>query len=104
MHTYSTVEDTASLWKALLPVCKPPFYSLMIDYVFISSSLNLKLKKEKRMNMLSALDRRVMKRVSQEESREGTGWVEVLCAILMFNNDFPLHILSKGPNAFFNQS
>lgn len=56
------------------------------------------------MNMLSALDRRVMKRVSQEESREGTGWVEVLCAILMFNNDFPLHILSKGPNAFFNQS
>lgn len=48
MHTYSTVEDTASLWKALLPVCKPPFYSLMIDYVFISSSLNLKLKKREK--------------------------------------------------------
>lgn len=76
----------------------------MIDYVFISSSLNLKLKKEKRMNMPSTLDRRVMKRVSQEESREGKGWVEVLCAILMFNNDFPLLILPKGPNAFFNQS
>ena len=54
--------------------------------------------------MLSALDGRVMKRVSQEESREGTGWVYVLCAILMFNNDFPLLILPKGPNAFFNQS
>lgn len=102
MHTYSTVEDTAPLWKALLPVCKPTFYSLMIDCVFISSYLNLKLRKEKRMNKLSTLDGRVMKRVSQEESREGTGFVEILCAILMFN--FPLLILSKGPNAFFNQS
>lgn len=71
MHTYSTVEDTAPLWKALFPLCRPPFYSLMIDYVFISSSLNLKLRKEKRMNMLSTPDGRVMKRVSQEESRGG---------------------------------
>lgn len=53
------------------------------------------------MNMLSTLDGRVMKSVSQEESRGGNRLGgEVWYAILMLNSDFPLFILSKDTGAF----